>query len=252
MVELLNQLLQNPLNSVFVVLSIVLLECLLSVDNAAVLATMVLDLPEKQRKKALQYGIAGAFIFRGVALFLASYVIEFWFLKPIGGAYLVYLCYKFFKDKKSVEQEVEESKHDKGNVLSKVLGVVTGFVGVFWSTVILVEIMDIAFSIDNIFAVVAFSNNMLLIVFGVCVGILAMRFIAQRFVKLIEKYKALESSAFIVIGILGFKLLLALPVHFFPQLHFLETETFDFIMSGLTVVVFIAPIVYGKFFKKVK
>lgn len=59
MVELLNQLLQNPLNSVFVVLSIMLLECLLSVDNAAVLATMVLDLPEKQRKKALRYGIIG-------------------------------------------------------------------------------------------------------------------------------------------------------------------------------------------------
>ena len=76
----------------FIILNLILIESLLSVDNAAVLATMVMDLPEHQRPKALKWGIVGAYLFRGLALVFASILLKFWWLKVIGGVYLLYLC----------------------------------------------------------------------------------------------------------------------------------------------------------------
>jgi predicted tellurium resistance membrane protein TerC len=105
--------------------------------------------------------------------------------------------------------------------------------------------MDMAFSIDNVFAAVAFTPNIILICFGVFIGILAMRFIAQWFVKLMETYTFLETSAFIVIAILGVKLLLSILEHFQPESaasKFLGSHTADITLSILTVTIFFIPI----------
>jgi YkoY family integral membrane protein len=120
-----------------------------------------------------------------------------------------------------------------------------GLIGNFWATVVLVEIMDMAFSIDNVFAAVAFSKNIILVCIGVFIGILAMRFIAQWFVKLMEKYPFLETAAFLVIGILGLKLMLSIFEHFYPESafsHFLSSHTTDMGISILTVSIFFIPI----------
>ena len=122
--------------------------------------------------------------------------------------------------------------------------------GVFWSTVLAIEFMDIIFSIDNIFAVVAFSDNIILIIFGVFIGILAMRFVAQKFVILMEKFPVMETSAFLVIGLLGLKLCSALLVHYVPTLKWIESEGFDLIISGLTLAIFFVPVLWQKFVKK--
>jgi predicted tellurium resistance membrane protein TerC len=63
MEQLIQQILDNPAASLAIIGNLIIIESLLSVDNAAVLATMVMDLPEKQRDKALKYGIWGAYIF---------------------------------------------------------------------------------------------------------------------------------------------------------------------------------------------
>ena len=110
--------------------------------------------------------------------------------------------------------------------------------------------MQATLSIDNIFAVVAMSDNIVLIVFGVFVGILAMRFVAQRFVKLMEKYPIMETSAFLVIGILGLKLCTAILVHFVPSTKWIESEFVDMCVSGLTLLVFFVPVIYLKLTKK--
>lgn len=245
--ELMNQIIANPFHAIFLICNIILLEVMLSVDNAAVLATMVKDLPEKTQKKALSYGIIGAYVFRGLALVFASFIIDIWWLKPIGGIYLIYLCVSYFRNKNS--EGGEDSVDKEQNWLYKST---VGLFGVFWSTVIAVEFMDIVFSIDNIFAVVAFSDNIVLVVFGVFVGILAMRFVAIKFVKLMEKYPIMETSAFIVIGVLGIKLCTSIIVHYVPQLHWIEGENFDLVISALTLLIFFVPVLYLKLFKKSK
>ena len=70
---------------------LVVLEGLLSADNALVLAILVLGLPRDQQKKALRYGILGAFVFRILATLLAVHLIQLAWVKLIGGLYLLYL-----------------------------------------------------------------------------------------------------------------------------------------------------------------
>jgi YkoY family integral membrane protein len=207
---------------------------------------MVKDLPKNQQNKALHYGIVGAYLFRGIALLFAGALLQFWWVKPIGGLYLLYLTFKYFKGlgTEKEDDDVNKDNHPFYKFLNRI-GLTT-----FVATILMVEVMDIAFSIDNIFAVVAFSKNQVLIIFGVMIGILAMRYVANRFVKLMEAYPFLETCAFIVIGILGFKLCLAALVHYFPELHWIESEAFDLIISALTLVTFFAPIAYHKWLKK--
>lgn len=233
----------------FVILNLIILECLLSIDNAAVLATMVLDLPEKQRGKALKYGIVGAYAFRGVCLVFAAYLIQFLWLKAVGGAFLLWLCFDYFWTKSTPEKE-DDLLSKKDNWFYRFT---KKYVGLFWSTVALIELMDLAFSIDNVLVAVAFTDNIYLIWTGVFIGILAMRFVAQGFVKLIEKFPELTSVAFIVIGILGVKLIASFACDFYPEYgfcQFLNGHNADMIISAATVVMFITPVVYRLLKKK--
>ena len=227
--------------------NLIIIESLLSVDNAAVLATMVMDLSKEQRKKALKYGIIGAYVFRGLCLLFASFLVKIWWLKPIGGLYLLYLCFDYFR-KEATPSEDDDTLDKKSNWIYKRT---IGAFGPFWATVALVEVMDLAFSIDNVFAAVAFTDNMALIYIGVFIGIFAMRYVAQGFVKLMENYPFLETAAFIVIGVLGLKLTSSVICHFYENnfvCKFLEGEEADMYISLLTVGIFVAPMITSYFF----
>lgn len=249
--EFIQEIINNPIPSLLIVGNLIIIESLLSVDNAAVLATMVMDLPKQQRNKALKYGIIGAYVFRGLCLLFAAFLIRIWWLKPLGGFYLLYLVWNWWKGKQSAKK-TDDFIDKKGNWLYKAT---VGALGNFWATVALVELMDLAFSIDNVFAAVAFSDNLILIWLGVFIGILAMRYVAQVFVKLMEKFPFLEACAFIVIAILGFKLSFSLYEHFYPEKEvslFLASHEADWIISGITVGIFILPILYNILFAKKK
>lgn len=249
--EFVQQIVDNPVASAVIVGNLVIIESLLSVDNAAVLATMVMDLPQQQRQKALRYGIIGAYIFRGLCLLFASCLIRIWWLKPLGGIYLLYLVRSWWKGRQTPEKE-DDMTDKKSNWVYKMT---IGYIGSFWATIALVEVMDLAFSIDNVFAAVAFSDNIVLIWIGVFIGILAMRFVAQGFVKLMEKYPFLETSAFIVIGILGLKLALSVYEHFQPGTalsNFLSSHEADWLVSFATVSIFFVPILASMIFKALK
>lgn len=232
-----------------IILNLIVIESLLSVDNAAVLATMVMDLPKDQREKALRYGIIGAYVFRGICLVLAAWLVTIWWLKPVGGIYLLYLAISYLiKKLTKKEQHHIETINKKKNWFYRTT---VGLVGNFWATVALVELMDLAFSIDNVFAAVAFTDNIYLIYIGVFIGILAMRFVAQAFVKLMEKFSFLESAAYTVIGVLGLKLTASILTHFAPEgalSKFMEGERADFAVSMLTVAIFLIPIITSLLF----
>lgn len=258
----------DPAAGLMVILILVIIEGVLSVDNAAVLATMVMRLPEHQRGKALKYGIIGAYAFRGLCLALAAWLITIWWLEPLGGIYLLWLAWSHFSQHKSVEDEGVEAVETEGNLLYRCT---IGLLGPFWATVAAVEVMDLAFSIDNVVAAIAYvksypmPSKLVLVCTGVFLGILAMRFAATGFVKLMHKYPFLESCAFVVIAILGIKLVLSVPRHFLDSHHefhgwlsakspalssagdalhgFLASHYFDLGTSVLTLLIFIVPVV---------
>ena len=242
-------LLDNPEKGGSVIFSLIILESLLSVDNAAVLATMVMDLPKEQRGKALKYGILGAYIFRGLALIFATILIQFWQLKILGGLYLLYLAFDYFRSKQTKTEEDDTiNKSEKWYYKLTV-----GLFGQFWATVAAIEVMDMAFSIDNVFAAAALSKNIILIWIGVFIGILAMRFVAQAFVKLMEKFPFLEKIAFYVIALLGLKLCASALPHLemsqnWAFSHWLEGETADMIFSLFTAAMFFIPVMTSYFF----
>ena len=246
--DFLHQILGNDLQAAgIIIFNLIIIESLLSVDNAAVLATMVMDLPKEQRERALKYGIIGAYAFRGLCLYFAAFLVKFWWLKPLGGLYLFYLAYDYFRSKNTPQSDDDTLNKEEKWFYQKTVN----RIGKFWSTVIAVEIMDLAFSIDNVFAAVAFTDNINLVYIGVFIGILAMRFVAQIFVRLLERYPFLETIAFIVIGVLGFKLCLSLVHQYNPNSQFakvIESEHADIALSVFTAGIFFLPLLTSYLF----
>ncbi len=193
--------------------TLAILEGILSVDNSLVLAILVRSLPKAQQKKALTYGIVGAFIFRLIALIFAVHLIQFVIFKIIGGLYLVYLAMKhmFFFYK-------EDAHQARPKVASS-----------FWKTVVVVELTDIAFSIDSITTAVAMSNKLLIIWLGGIMGIIFLRFAASFFIRILEFLPKLEDLAYQLIFFIGTKLLL-------EGFHIEIAHSIFWMMMGVIVV----------------
>ncbi|MBX6316494.1 MAG: TerC family protein [Isosphaeraceae bacterium] len=182
---------------------LVLLEGLLSGDNALVLAVMVKHLPKHQQRRALRYGIWGAFLFRFLAVLSASYLLRFWQLKVLGGLYLIWLAIKHFLLAETAEDGGRKQRFGSG----------------FWATVVNVEIADIAFSIDSILAAVAMAQGLpqhlqnhyylrLTIIYtGGVLGIVMMRLVAGVFLILLERFKGLAAGAYYLVAWIGLKLI---------------------------------------------
>lgn len=210
--------------------TLVILEGLLSADNALVLAVMVKHLPPKQRKKALTYGLFGAYFFRFVFIGLGMLLIKFWWVKVLGAAYLAWLVIKHFWLGEQ-EEEMEGMKKE---------GWLVRTFGVFWGTVISVELMDIAFSADSILAAFAVSEKVWVLLIGGMLGILMMRTVAKFFLVLIDRIPELENTAFILIAIIAAKMFASV----------LGFELHHFVFFGILVLAFVATFIVHNINKK--
>ncbi|KAF3475283.1 membrane protein, partial [Listeria monocytogenes] len=101
---------------VFVVL--VVLEGILSADNDVVMAVIVKGLPDDKKRKALFYGLVGAFVFRVVALFLISFLVKIWEIQAIVAVYFLYLAIKhMWRLTNGKQEEVKEAAEAKSTSL---------------------------------------------------------------------------------------------------------------------------------------
>jgi len=168
---------------------LVFLEGILSLDNALVLAIIAGGVRKEDQKKVLTYGLVGAIFFRMTAILFASELIHILWIKYLGGAYLLWLAIKYFF---LTEEENEKKAVARG----------------FWMTVLIVELTDIAFAVDSILAAVALTNKYWVIVTGGLIGTFLMRFAANQFIKLLKVFPRLETTAYLLIFIIGMKILL--------------------------------------------
>ncbi|WP_042356028.1 TerC family protein [Bacillus rubiinfantis] len=238
----------------WVLLVLVALEGLLAADNALVLAIMVKPLPEIQRRKALFYGLAGAFVFRFASLFAISYLVDVWQVQAIGALYLLFMAgnHIFRKVVKGKAEEATKKSTKKTT-------------GGFWVTVFKVELADIAFAVDSILAAVAMAvvlpetplpniggldgGKFLVIFAGGVIGLIIMRFAANLFVRLLEKRPGLELAAFAIVGWVGVKLAVYTLSH--PELGILSEQfahSTEWKISFYLILVGIAAV--GWFFSK--
>jgi len=104
----------------------------------------------------------------------------------------------------------------------------------FWSVVVAVELADLAFSLDNVVAAVALSREFWVVLTGVALGIITMRFAAGIFVRLIARYPELEAAAYLLVFNIGIMLLME------DFLHIRLSDVQKFLMSlstlGLTIL----------------
>ncbi|EAE6297705.1 hypothetical protein BFE06_06415 [Listeria monocytogenes] len=194
-----------------VFLVLVVLEGILSADNAVVMAVIVKGLPHDKQRKALFYGLVGAFIFRFVALFLISFLVKIWEIQAIGAVYLLYLAIKHMgRLKKGKQEEVKETSETKSTSTS------------FWGVVARVELTDIAFALDSMLAAAALvvtlpdlgdfdiggmnGGQFIVMFLGGIAGLVVIRFAATQVVKLLERYPTLETAAFLIVGWVGVKM----------------------------------------------
>jgi YkoY family integral membrane protein len=210
---------------------LVLLEGLLSADNALVLALMILGLPRRQQKKALRYGLVGAFAFRILATLLATYLIRIEWVKLLGGLYLLYLSYQHFFASGGAE------KRGKPRPAQPWMGL-----SALWGTVVKVEMVNIAFSVDSILVAVAMSNKTWVVLAGGLLGIIAIRVVIGQLLAIVRKYPAIVDGAFIIIAWVGLKLLLEyLSAEGIVHLHINKWISF-----GVIAVIFCLSYVYAR------
>ena len=206
------------------ILSLAVMECILSADNALVLSAFVRPLPKEQQKKALVYGLWGAYIFRFIFIGLGTVLIKFWPIKFIGALYLLYLGFKFFRDKRKSNMEEDEIDSSPKGWLVKVFGL-------FWATVISVELMDLAFSVDSILTALAISEKVWVVLLGGMIGILLMRGIATFFISLMNRVPELETTAYVLIIFIAIKMGLTLVNIHIPNDIFLSVLVLAFLLT---------------------
>jgi YkoY family integral membrane protein len=215
----------------FTIALLVLLEGLLSADNALVLAILVLGLPRADQRKALRYGIIGAFAFRILATLLAVQLIAFGWVKLVGAAYLLYLTFKhFFGHGGTAERRSIRPARSAFGLTA------------FWATVVKVELTDIVFAVDSILVAVAMSSKTWVIIVGGVLGIITMRMVIGQLLAIVRRYPALVDGAFIIIAWVGIKLLIEY-LHLEGHIHFQVNKWMSF---GLIVLIFLASYLYAR------
>ena len=210
---------------------LVVLEGLLSADNALVLAILVLGLPKKDQRKALRYGILGAFFFRILAILLAVHLIQVAFVKLVGAGYLLWLSYSHFFGRGEGEDR-------------RTIKPATGWLGLspFWATVAKVELTDIVFAVDSILVAVAMSPKTWVIITGGILGIVAMRLVIGQLLRIVRRYPALVDGAFIIIAWVAVKLL----VEFLNGEGWIDFHISKWLSFGLIVVIFSVAYFYAR------
>lgn len=195
-----------------IIAQLVFLECILSIDNAAVIGAMVARLPNdrptpwpaalhpimsrfdrilgSQRESALKVGLFGAYAGRIIMLALASIIIRNPWMQILGALYLIYLAVKHFFDRLQHHQQQRANPENPPAPRPKKS---------FWNVVVTIELADLAFSLDNVVAAVSLSERLWVVIAGVAIGIVVIRFAATLFTRLIAWEPALEHAAYLLL-----------------------------------------------------
>jgi YkoY family integral membrane protein len=176
----------------FLLVILVILEAVLSADNAIALAAIAQGLPDqKLQRQALNFGLVAAYILRITLIFTATWVIQFWQFEVLGAAYLLWLVFNYFLIEK------EEDNSHQGRKL-------TGF----WQAIPMIAFTDLAFSLDSVTTAIAVSEKTWLIITGGTIGVITLRFLAGLFIRWLKEYVHLEDAGYITVGFVGLRLLL--------------------------------------------
>jgi YkoY family integral membrane protein len=197
--SMLDQLIELPqqfgLQTLVVIGILILLEAVLSADNAIALAAIVQGLHDpKLEQKALNWGLSLAFILRIALILTATWVLKFPLVSIVGGLYLLWLAWKYVRNRGHEEPDREWQP------LTPAASV--------WQVVPTLALTDLAFSLDSITTAIAVAEETWLVLLGGVMGIVALRFLAGLFIRWLETYTYLQDAGYATVVLVGMRLLL--------------------------------------------
>jgi len=192
---MLEQLVRTPLDTglttPFILVILIALEAVLSADNAIALASIAQSLEDPQlQRRALNFGLVAAYVLRITLILTATWVIRFWQFQVLGAAYLLWLTFRYFLSE-------EDTQHHHRSGFSSL-----------WQVIPIIAITDLAFSLDSVTTAIAVADQLWLIIAGGTIGVLALRFLAELFIRWLGEYTHLEDAGYVTVGFVGVRLLL--------------------------------------------
>lgn len=175
--------------------SILLLDLLLSGDNAIIIALACKNLPPEQRKKAVFLGCAGAIILRVLLTLVATKLLEIPYLQFIGGVALLFIAIKLLKPEEEDHSDIKSS-------------------GKLWAAVKTILAADFIMSLDNVLSLAAVAQTVpegkyLLILLGLLVSIPLVVWGAQLLLKLIQRFPAIIYIGAAILGYAAAEMMVA-------------------------------------------
>lgn len=192
---MLDQIFNSPfsisIEAPVVLLILVVLEAVLSADNAIALAAIASGLDDRKlQRQALNFGLVGAYILRITLILTATWVIQFWQFEVLGAAYLLWLVFEHFRS------EEDEEHHHHGPRFTSL-----------WQAIPIIAVTDLAFSLDSVTTAIAVSDKTWLVIAGGTIGVITLRFMAGLFIRWLKEYVHLEDAGYITVSFVGLRLL---------------------------------------------
>jgi YjbE family integral membrane protein len=175
-------------------LSVIIVNVILSGDNAVVIAMAVRSLPRAQRQKGILVGAGGAVLLRIVLTFFVASLLQIPYLKIAGGALILWLAVRLFLDAAPEDDESREA-------------------GTLWQALKIIVIADITMSLDNMLGVGAASKgNLFLLIFGLGTSIPIMVVASSMLSMLMDKYPIIIYIGAAVLGKVGGEMIITDPI----------------------------------------
>lgn len=179
------------INTLLLLPVLVVLEAVLSADNAIALAAIAQGLHDpKLQRNALNLGLVVAFVLRVGLILAASWVVQYWQFELLGAAYLLWLVFEYFTSNDS------EGKEHHGPRFTSL-----------WQAIPVIAFTDLAFSLDSVTTAIAVSKETWLILIGGAIGVVTLRFMAGLFIRWLEEFEHLESAGYLTVALVGLRLL---------------------------------------------
>ncbi len=173
------------MDSVIIFFEILLINLLLSGDNAIIIAMVSNQLPAHQRMKVMWWGTIIAVMLRCLLVIVALPLLNIPFLQACGGLLLLYIATKLIVD-------VRQSMH------KDMIQIKSSMMGAIWTIIT----ADFVMSLDNVLAIAAIAKgDLVLIMLGIAISIPMIIWGSQLFNKLMKKY---PFFAYIGAGLLAF------------------------------------------------
>lgn len=164
-------------------IKIILIDMVLSADNAIVIGLIASQFDPKIRQKVLIIGTSLAVLFRIIFAVLVAYFLQYKGVRTFGAILLFYIAYKLYGDilKDNPEQQAKIKKSqlikesDKKN---------------YWKAIFTIIVADMTISFDNVIAVAgAAKSNYTLLIFGLTLSIVMMITLANAISKYLKEHK---------------------------------------------------------------